>query len=136
MLKQTLQDRKGEMTINGALTFLLIMILLILGISVFSVANKASKLHTMAAELTRYIEVRGCIDAGAAAEFARLETVLGIDATLTTEATYTAAGNKIQFGDSFTVTITYETGIGVGGIMQVPITLHSSVVGRSEQYWK
>lgn len=96
MLKQMLRDRKGEMTINGALTFLLFMVLLILGISVFGVANKASKLHTMAAELTRYIEVRGCIDAGAAAEFARLETVLGIDATLTTEQPIRRPGVKFS----------------------------------------
>lgn len=127
---------RGEFSLNGALILVLVFALLVLGLSVMGVANHASRVHNMATQLMRYIEVRGQVDAAVHGELARLEAVSGLDVDCAIEADYRPDGHTVQFGDVIEVTLTCEARFGIGGVVSVPVTLRSTVSGRSELYWK
>lgn len=135
-MRLKLRETKGEFILNGALELLLTCLLVVLGISTLGIAMQANKLSTMAGDLTRYIEVRGQVDSSVDGELSRLETAGGIDVTLSVDTSYTAGGDRIQFGDPFTVKLSYTGRLGMGGVLSLPIPLSASVVGRSERYWK
>lgn len=134
MIKK-LKENRGEFTINGALIMLLVVFLMVSFISVIGVANQGMRLHSMASELARYIELRGKIDDAVYTELGRLETVSSITADLQISADYISGTAKIQYGNTFRVTLSSSGHIGLGGIVSIPIPLHSTVSGRSEQYW-
>lgn len=134
---QKLRERDGSFLLEGAWKLLIGCAALVLTISVFAVIFQANKLATIANDVTRHIEVMGQVDGTAAAAFQNLKTASNLpDATMTIDANYSAGANRIQFGEPFTVTISYTGKIGIGGFLSLPIPLRSSVVGRSEQYWK
>lgn len=134
-----LRSKRGEFVVDRSFSVLLGAIGLVLAISIFSVVFQANKLDTVAADLTRQIEIAGQVNYSTInAQLDALCAAAGLEnVTLSVDATYVDAGaRKIQFGDSFTVTISSTAELGVGGIITVPIPLSSSVVGRSEKYWK
>ena len=131
-----LKETRGDFTINGAFILLLVFLLLALAISVFGVINRSMKLHSMAAELVRYAEVRGQVDSAVYGELDRLERVTGVNVDCTITADYIRGTSRVQFGDSISVHLEYDTYFGVGGLLSVPITLPTPVAGRSELYWK
>ena len=131
-----LKETRGDFTINGVFILLLVFLLLALAISVFGVINRSMKLHSMAAELVRYAEVRGQVDSAVYTELDRLERVTGVDVDCTITADYIRGTSRVQFGDNVSVHLEYDTYFGVGGLLSVPITLKTTVAGRSELYWK
>lgn len=134
---QKLRETKGEFALEGAWKLLLGCAALALTISVFAVMFQSNKLAAIANDVTRHIEVMGQVDGTAETTFQRLKAAGNLpDASLSISANYSAGGNRIQFGDPFTVTVSYTGKIGIGGFLSLPIPLHSSVAGRSEQYWK
>lgn len=126
---------RGEFTLNSAIMLFCVMMILALFISVLGTANSAMKLHSVAADLTRYIELRGEIDASVFAELTRLADVAGV--TVERHTIQMPPGeSKIQLGASFTVTLETTGHIGIGGMVSIPIPLKSTVTGRGERYWK
>jgi hypothetical protein len=54
--------------------------------------------------------------------FQRLKTASNLEnASLSVDANYSAGGNRIQFGDPFTVTVSYTGKIGIGGFLSLPM---------------
>lgn len=135
-MKKKLEELHGDFTINGALVIFLVVALLIVTISTIGVANQGMRVHNIAAELSRYIELRGRIDNAVYTELARLEQTTGIDVECSIDAQYIPGTAKVQFGDVFTVTLSCTGKIGLGGIVSIPVPLRSVVSGRSEQYWQ
>lgn len=135
-MRQKLRETNGEFVLKGALNLLILCLFLALGISTLGVAMRANKLTTMASDLTRYIEVRGQVDCSVDDELSPLEEASGLHTDLAIDATYSAGGERIQFGDLFTVELSYTGRLGVGGVLSLPVPLSSDVVGRSERYWK
>lgn len=120
---------------NSAIMLFFVMLILVLFISVLGTVNNAMKLHSVAADLTRYIELRGEVDAPVYTELTRLANVAGVTVERYTILT-PSGGSRIQLGASFTVTLEGTGHIGIGGIVSVPIPLKSTVTGRGEHYWK
>ena len=134
---QKLRETRGDFLLEGAWKLLLGCAALALTISVFAVMFQSNKLAAIANDVARHIEVTGQVDGTAETTFQRLKAAGNLpDASLSISANYSAGGNRIQFGDPFTVTVFYTGKIGIGGFLSLPIPLHSSVAGRSEQYWK
>jgi hypothetical protein len=133
-----LKEQRGEFLLDGSLRILLTCCLLALFLSVLGVLFQANKLATMADDVARYIEISGQVNhSDVNTELQRLRQSSGLRTVdIHVDANYTAGGSCIQFGDPFTVTLTYEGKLGVGGIVSLPIPLCSSVTGRSERYWK
>lgn len=125
------------MLLTGAFKLLLGCAAIALVISVGAVLFQSNKLAAMADDVARHIEVVGQVDSSADQAFQRLKITSNLEsASLSIDANYSAGGNRIQFGDPFTVTVSYTGKLGIGGFLSLPIPLYSSVVGRSEQYWK
>ncbi|MEG2455765.1 MAG: DUF4320 family protein [Oscillospiraceae bacterium] len=135
-MKSKIKEQKGELALHSGWTLLLVVGLLIVALSALSVATTANKVHMVASELSRYIEVRGQLDSSVPAEFSRLCRDTGIEAHYTAIAPAGAGYQKIQFGERFTVEVTATKEVGLGGIVKMPIPLTSTAVGRSEQFWK
>lgn len=131
-----LGDSRGDFTLNGAFMLIFLAMLLVLFISVLGAVNTNMKLHSVAAEAVRYIEVRGKVDAPVYTEIDRLANVAGVNIErCSIDATY-SGGNKLQFGAPFSVTLQTTVHFGIGGVLSASVPLRSTVSGRSEQYWK
>lgn len=115
---------------------LFVMMLLVLFISVLGVINTSQKLHSVAAELTRYVELRGSVDSEVYIELDRLANIAGVTVESRNITGSFSSGSKLQLGADFTVTLTTTDHFGIGGILSVPVPLKSTVSGRSERYWK
>lgn len=136
LLSRKVRNNQGDFTINGAIMLLLAMFLLVLFITALGAVNTAMKLHSVTAELVRYIEIRGQIDGPVYTEMTRLADAAGISIESHDIEAAWFSGYKIQFGTPFTVTLSTTAHFGVGGILDATVPLHSTVSGRSEQYWK
>ena len=135
-LFQKLRQRQGDFTLNGAFILLFVAVVLILFISALGAVSTSMKLHSVTAELVRYVELRGRVDAQVYIELDRLANVAGVTVeSFNIDATY-FSGDKIQLGTPFSVTLTATGHLGIGGIMDADIPLTATVSGRSEQYWK
>lgn len=133
---EKLRQSTGSFTIDGAFIFLFVMMLLVLFISVLGVINTSQKLHSVAAELTRYVELRGSVDSEVYIELDRLANIAGVTIESRNITGSFSSGSKLQLGAEFTVTLTTTDRFGIGGILSVPVPLETTVSGRSERYWK
>lgn len=128
-----LKEQRGEFLLSSAFKLIIATAVIVLGISIFGAISQANRLAAMANDLTRSIEIRGEVDnATINAELTRLSEAAGLEG-VTVEIDKTG---RVQFGDSFTVTLRYTGNFGIGGVVSVPLPFHSTVVGRSEKYWK
>ena len=135
MLKK-LRDTRGEFVVSGSFKLILSMMGLVLVISVFGIVNRVSTLNTIADEAVRYIEVRGRVDSAVYSEISRLQASSKLNCDYTIEAAYMPGTDKVQFGDLVAVQLRHTDYFGIGGVIRLPVTLHSRAEGRSEQYWK
>ena len=92
-----LKDKKGDFTINGVLLLRFVMFLLVLFLSGLRVDIQSAKLNAVAAELTRYIEIRGKVDAAVTTELERLKESLGRDLNRAIDVDYLCPVLRKQF---------------------------------------
>jgi len=135
MLKK-IRERSGDFVLEGAWKLLLTCALIALFLSVLGLVFQSNKLAAVADDMARSIEISGQVDSSADAKLQELKSASGLAVAMNIDANFSAGGNRIQFGDPFTVTISYTGKLGIGGILSIPVPLSSSVVGRSEKYWK
>ncbi|WP_312906850.1 DUF4320 family protein [Tissierella praeacuta] len=131
MLK-VLKSNKGEGYIDVAVLVLCVMLMIALAIKVFPVYIAKQQIDTFATELVREAEIAGRVGTETTNREILLRDKMGITPTVKWSRT-----GKIQLNEEITVTITYETNIGLfGGFGSFPITLRADVAGKSEVYWK
>lgn len=128
-----LKDQRGEFLLESSFKLLLAAAALALIVSVFGVISQSNRLAAMANDLTRTLEIRGEIDSSTVnSELSRLTAAARMP-SVTVEID---KAGRVQFGDPFTVTLRYTGSFGIGGVLSVPVPFHSTVVGRSEKFWK
>ena len=131
MLK-VLKSNKGEGYIDVAVLVLCVMLMIALAIKVFPVYIAKQQIDTFATELVREAEIAGRVGTETTNREILLRDKMGITPTVK----WSKSG-RIQLNEEITVTITYETNIGLfGGFGSFPITLRADVAGKSEVYWK
>jgi hypothetical protein len=112
--------------------YIVFIMLLALGMSALNVYARHNLVNAMAHEIARYVEIKGIIDAGTHAEFARLKQASGLtSATVSFDRT-----GRIPLEAPFTVTVTVKEKFGIGGIQVIPVEVKAVSTGRSEVYWK
>lgn len=132
MLKQILRSRRGEGYIDVCVLVLCAMLVIALAVTVFPVYIAKQQLDTFATELVREAEITGRVGA----ETTRREQALREQTGLEPQVTWSRSG-RIQLNQEVTVTLTYQTDIGLwGGFGSFPITLRADAAGKSEVYWK
>lgn len=131
MLK-ILKSNKGEGYIDVAVLVLCVMLVIALAVRVFPVYIAKQKIDTFATELVREAEIAGRVGAETTSREMLLRDKMGI-----TPIVRWSKSGRIQLNEEITVTITYETNIGLfAGFSSFPITLRADAAGKSEVYWK
>ncbi len=131
MLK-ILKSQRGEGYIDVAVLILCAMLVIALAVRVLPVFIAKQQLDTFATELMREAEIAGRIGN----ETSQRERILREKTGLNPSISWSKTG-RIQLGEEITVTLTYQTNIGLfGGFGSFPITLRADAAGRSEVYWK
>lgn len=132
MLKQILRSRRGEGYIDVCVLVLCAMLVIALAVTVFPVYIAKQQLDTFATELVREAEITGRVGS----ETTRREQALREQTGLEPQVAWSRSG-RIQLNQEVTVTLTYQTNIGLwGGFGSFPITLRADAAGKSEVYWK
>ncbi|MBU5311574.1 DUF4320 family protein [Tissierella carlieri] len=131
MLK-VLKSNKGEGYIDVAVLVLCVMLMIALAVKVFPVYIAKQQIDTFATELVREAEIAGRVGTETTNREILLRDKMGITPTVKW-----SKSARIQLNEEITVTITYETNIGLfGGFGSFPITLRADAAGKSEVYWK
>lgn len=131
MLK-ILKSNKGEGYIDVAVLVLCVMLVIALAVKVFPVYIAKQQIDTFATELVREAEIAGRIGTETTSREMLLRDKMGI-----TPIVRWSKSGRLQLNEEITVTITYETNIGLfAGFGSFPITLRADAAGKSEVYWK
>ena len=132
MLKKLLKDNRAEGYIDVCVLILCAMLVIALAVQVFPVYIQKQQVDTFAVELVREAELAGRVGS----ETSRREQMLREKTGLQPTVTWSKTG-RIQLKEEVTVTVTYQTNIGLfAGFGSFPITLRSDAAGKSEIYWK
>jgi hypothetical protein len=127
-----LKSKNGEGYIDVAVLVLCAMLVIALAVNVFPVYIQKQQIDTFAAELIREAEVSGQVGSEAERREQYLREKTGLSPTVAWSKT-----GRIQLNEEVTVTVTYQTNIGLfGGFGSFPITLRADAAGKSEVYWK
>lgn len=131
MLK-ILRSKQGEGYIDVAALVLCAMLVIALAVRVFPAYIIKQQVDTFATELMREAEIAGRIGI----ETTNRELLLREKTGITPTVTWSKSG-RIQLNEEITVTVTFETNIGLfGGFGSFPVTLRADAAGKSEVYWK
>lgn len=127
-----LRSNKGEGYIDVAILILCVMLVIALAVRVFPVYILKQQIDTFATELVREAEIAGRIGSETTNREILLKDKMGISPNIS----WSKSG-RIQLNEEISVTITYETNIGLfAGFGSFPITLRADAAGKSEVYWK
>ena len=135
MLKKTrniLKRKRAEGYLDICVLVLCAMLVIALAVRVFPVYIQKQQVDTFAVELIREAEIAGRVGSETSRREQTLQEKTGLAPTISWSKT-----GKIQLNEEVTVTVTYQTNIGLfSGFSSFPITLRSDAVGKSEVYWK
>ena len=127
-----LRTNKGEGYIDVAILILCVMLVIALAVKVFPVYILKQQIDTFATELVREAEIAGRVGSETTNREILLKDKMGISPNVN----WSKSG-RIQLNEEISVTITYETNIGLfAGFGSFPITLRADAAGKSEVYWK
>ena len=126
-----IRNNRGSGYLDVVVIILSAMMFLALAVSVFPVYIAKAELDSFAQELCREAEICGTIGSQTTGR----ELVLRERTGLTPNVTWSKTGD-IQLNEEFTVTVSQEYQIGIGGIASLPITLTAKATGKSEVYHK
>lgn len=130
--KSILKSRRAEGYIDVCILVLCAMLVIALAVRVLPVYIQKQQVDTFAVELIREAELAGRVGS----ETSRREQALREKTGLQPIVSWSKTG-KIQLNEEVTVTVTYQTNIGLfSGFGSFPITLRSDAAGKSEVYWK
>ena len=130
--KRLWRDRSGEGYVDMGVLVLCGMLVRALCVQVLPVFVKKQQLDVFATELVREAEISGRVGA----ETDRREESLIEKTGLEPDISWSQEG-RIQLNKDVSVTLTYETNIGLFGIFgSFPVTLRAEASGKSEVYWK
>ena len=131
MLK-ILKSKQGEGYIDVAILVLCAMLVIALAVRVFPAYIIKQQIDTFATELVREAEIAGRVGS----ETTNRELLLREKTGITPTVNWSKTG-RIQLNEEITVTVTFETNIGLfGGFGSFPVTLRADAAGKSEVYWK
>ncbi len=132
MLKRVFKCKRGEGYVDVAVLVLCAMLVISFAVRVFPAYIAKQQIDTFAAELIREAEIAGRVGTETSVQEQLLRERTGITPTVT----WSQTGN-IQLNHEVTVTVTYETDIGLfAGYGSFPVTLRAEASGKSEVYWK
>jgi len=136
-LINTLKNKRGEGYIDVVVTVLIFMMLLVLALNLFSFLSVKQDMDYYAKEMIYCATANGRTIGEVNTRKAELTSETGLNPSVTWQATYFNTGAaQVQYGDTITVTLTYNTYFKGFGVFRIPITLKAKYSGLSMKYWK
>ncbi|MEG0273145.1 MAG: DUF4320 family protein [Hydrogenoanaerobacterium sp.] len=132
---EKLREKRGSIMIGVSVTILVFTMVLMIIITFVPLYNHKQALDTAATEIARYIEIKGAVNREVFNYVEEIKNTINLNFDFSVDANYTGSQN-IQLEDKFTVTLTYDTKFGIGGIMSIPIRITGKGYGVSEKYRK
>lgn len=124
----------GELvsTMVGAIILVVVFAIIITLLPLF---NAKQRLNSYSTELARVVELRGRTD-GLDAFIEQLNNSFGLAPTVVFDTDYIGTTKSIQLGTAFEATVTIQLRLKLSDYFDIPVTLTSKAVGRSEYYHK
>lgn len=135
--KMEFRSKRGEGYIDIVISVFVLLMVIVLALNVFSFLSLKQDMDYFAKEMiftaTAFGRTTGEVDD----RYLEVETLTGISADVTWQAQYYSESEKtVQYGDTITVTLTYEATLKGFGTIPIPITLTAKHSGLSQRYWK
>lgn len=135
MLK--LRETRGDaLNMQAIVSILVFCMCLALAISVLPLYSIKQSMDSSADQITRYIEIKGCINSDVSRYINDLRSKSNINFTCRINGNDITGTQKIQLEEEFEVYLEYQAKFGVGGILSIPVPIHSAQAGVSEKYYK
>ncbi len=129
--------KRGEGYIDVVISVFVLMMVIVLALNVFSFLAIKQDMDYFAKEMIFTATAFGRTTVEANARYAELEAETGISPVVSWKANYYAVtARTVQYGDTITVTLTYQTTLKGFGAIPIPITLTAKHSGLSQRYWK
>ena len=136
-IKKIIKSNKGEGYIDVVVSVLVSMMLLVLTLNVFTFLTIKQDMDYFAKEMIVSATTYGKTTGEITTRYSELTAETGLPPTITWQATYfNATAKTVQYGDTITVTLTYQTYVKGFGVIKIPITLVARHSGLSQKYWK
>ena len=132
-----LKSKRGEGYIDVIVSVLVSMMLLVLTLNVFTFLTIKQDMDYFAKEMIVSATTYGKTTGEVTTRYSELIAETGLPPTITWQAIYfNASAKTVQYGDTITVTLTYQTYVKGFGVFKIPITLIAKHSGLSAKYWK
>ena len=136
-IKRIIKSKRGEGYIDVAVSVLVSLMLLVLTLNIFTFLTIKQDMDYFAKEMIFSATAFGKTTGEVATRYSELTVETGLPPTVTWQAAYFNASDKtVQYGDTITVTLTYQTYVKGFGVLKVPVTLIAKHSGLSQKYWK
>ncbi len=130
-------SKRGEGYIDIVVSTFVLMMIIILALNVFSFLAIKQDMDYFAKEMIFTATAFGRTTVETNSRYLELEAETGISPTVSWQANYHAVtARTVQYGDTITVTISYQTTLKGIGAIPIPITLTAKHSGLSQRYWK
>lgn len=133
---KTLKNDNGSISVEFLAGFILLMTVLALIISVFSVFSIKNRLDNAAGLLLEQAEMTGSTELSSEIEKLRTKTGLDFEVSFKGSEHMPGSDHKVQLGNEIHITLSFIQSIGAGNLLYVPITIKSSYMGLSQHYYK
>ena len=136
-MKRTILDRRGQGYIDVVVSVLVIVFLLILAMSVWSMVTLKQDVRYFCNELLEIATATGQIGDDVEARYHTLCDESGLAPTVEFSATYfDASSKKVQYGKIIQCTVTCQMTLPGFSDFRLPIRVTVTESGLSRHYWK
>jgi len=136
-IKSVTKSKRGAAYIDVIVSVLVSMMMLVLALNVFSFLTVKQDMDFFAKEMIFSATAYGKTTGEVNTRNNELVVETGLDPTVTWKATYFNASDRtVQYGNTITVTLTYNTYVKGFGVFKIPITLTAKHSGLSQKYFK
>jgi hypothetical protein len=131
------KSKRGEGYIDVIVSVLVSMMFLVLTLNVFTFLTVKQDMDYFAKEMIVSATTYGKTTGEVTTRYSELIAETGLPPTISWQAIYfNASAKTVQYGDTITVTLTYQTYVKGFGVFRIPITLVARYSGLSQKYWK
>lgn len=136
-MRKMLSSKRGEMHIEAVVTIMILVAFMVFAMSVFRVSTVKNRADAIADTLLETATFYGCYGEEFDQKIVDLQnTYPNLEFTVSYDGDwYNSALERVQLGDTMTVTVYYKVTFGGFGSF-LTLDLHSTRTGASENYWK
>jgi hypothetical protein len=136
-LVRVIKSNRGEGYIDVVISVLVLMMVMVLALNVFSFLTVKQDMDYFAKEMIYCAATYGRTTDEVDSRKAELTAETGLSPTVSWQTSYfNASAKTVQYDDTITVTLTYNTYLKGFGVFKIPITLTAKYTGLSMKYWK